>query len=125
MTQEIPVAYAVPITTPVVNPITAVAYAIPSGLQELSEKEWLQKYRPGKYEFKEEDMKGFPEYVQNFIRTWTKVDDSYLFFTSNIPYDDANKKAAAVLEVRGTDAAMKYMMSMSNGSYSQMRSMYG
>lgn len=125
MAQEIPVAYAVPITTPITSPI---AYAIPIGIQELSdlsEKEWLQKYRPGKYEFKEEDMKGFPDYVQNFIRTWTKVDDSYLFFTSNIPYDDANKKAAAVLDVRGTDAAVQYMMSMANGSYSQMRSMYG
>ena len=142
----VPVAYAVPIAN-TVSGSGSVQVAIPvsqsgsvsqsgpvsgSGpvaknteLQDLSDKEWLQKYHPGRYEFKEEDMKGFPYSVQNFIRTWTKVDDSYLFFTSNIPYDDANKKAAAVLDVRGTDAAVKYMMGMANGSYSQMRSMYG
>jgi hypothetical protein len=140
----VPVAYAVPVantlsgSSPVsqsvqvaipVSHSSPVAHSSPvsknTELQDLSDKEWLQKYHPGRYEFKEEDMKGFPYSVQIFIRTWTKVDDSYLFFKSNIPYDDANKKAAAVLDVRGTDAAVQYMMSMANGSYSQMRSMYG
>jgi hypothetical protein len=123
MNKDIPVAYAVPIAVS-----APIAYAVPvdvSPIGELSEKEWLQKYHPGRYDFKEEDMKGFPDVVKQFIRTWTKVEDSYLFFESKGRYDEENTKAAAVLEVRGTDAAVKYMMSMANGSYSQMRSMYG
>ena len=124
MSQQVPIAYAVPVSEHV-QVVVAIPVSKNTELQDLSEKEWLQKYHPGRYEFKEEDMKAFPYSVQNFIRTWTKVDDSYLFFTSNIPYDDANKKAAAVLDVRGTDAAVQYMMGMANGSYSQMRSMYG
>jgi hypothetical protein len=129
MSEEVPIAYSVPVSIAVpVAQALPVTQALPLSQalnEELSEKEWLQKYYPGRYEYKEEDIKGFPYSVQNFIRTWTKVDDSYLFFTSNIPYDDANKKAAAVLDVRGTDAAVQYMMGMANGSYSQMRSMYG
>jgi len=120
MAQQVPIAYAVPITEAV-----AVATPIARPINDLSEKEWLQKYHPGKYEFKEEDMKSFPEYVKDYIRTWTKVEDSYLFFKPALPYDDANTKAAAVFDVRGADAAVQYMMSSANGSYSQMRMMYG
>ena len=39
--------------------------------------------------------------------------------------DDANKKAADVLEKDGADAAAKYMMNMAGGDYARMRSMYG
>ena len=39
--------------------------------------------------------------------------------------DDANKKAADVLEKDGADAAAKYMMNMAGGHYARMRSMYG
>jgi hypothetical protein len=63
--------------------------------------------------------------VKDYIRTWTKVEDSYLFFKPTLPLDDANTKAAAVFDVRGADAAVQYMMSSANGSYSQMRMMYG
>jgi len=117
MAQHVPIAYAVP--------LNAVPIAVATPLNDLSEKEWLQKYHPGKYEFKEEDMKTFPEYVKDYIRTWTKVEDSYLFFKPTLPLDDANTKAAAVFDVRGADAAVQYMMSSANGSYSQMRMMYG
>ena len=117
MAQQVPIAYAVP--------LNAVPIAVATPLNDLSEKEWLQKYHPGKYEFKEEDMKAFPEYVKDYIRTWTKVEDSYLFFKPTLPLDDANTKAAAVFDVRGADAAVQYMMSSANGSYSQMRMMYG
>jgi hypothetical protein len=115
---QVPIAYAVP--------VAEVSVAVPVlQVQELSEKEWLQKYHPGKYDFKEEDMKSFPGYVKDYIRTWTKVEDSYLFFKPALPLDEANTKAAAVFDVRGSDAAIQYMMSSANGSYSQMRMMYG
>ena len=119
MAQQVPIAYAVPLNA------VPVAVAVATPINDLSEKEWLQKYHPGKYEFKEEDMKAFPEYVKDYIRTWTKVEDSYLFFKPTLPLDDANTKAAAVFDVRGADAAVQYMMSSANGSYSQMRMMYG
>ena len=124
MAQQVPIAYAVPITeaVPVAN---AEPISVATPINDLSEKEWLQKYHPGKYEFKEEDMKAFPEYVKDYIHTWTKVEDSYLFFKPTLPLDDANTKAAAVFDVRGSDAAVQYMMSSANGSYSQMRMMYG
>ena len=121
MAQQVPIAYAVPLNAVPV----AVAVAVATPLNDLSEKEWLQKYHAGKYEFKEEDMKAFPEYVKDYIRTWTKVENSYLFFKPTLPLDDANTKAAAVFDVRGSDAAIQYMMSSANGSYSQMRMMYG
>ena len=115
---QVPIAYAVP--------VVELSVAVPIlEVQELSEKEWLQKYHAGKYDFKEEDMKAFHQYVKDYIRTWTKVEDSYLFFKPTLPLDDANTKAAAVFDVRGTDAAVQYMMSSANGSYYQMRMMYG
>lgn len=39
--------------------------------------------------------------------------------------DDANKKAADVMEKDGAEAAAKYMMNMAGGDYARMRSMYG
>ena len=39
--------------------------------------------------------------------------------------DDANKKAADVMEKDGAEAAAKYMMSMAGGDYARMRMMYG
>tara|TARA_B000000609_G_C24145384_1_gene333857 strand:+ start:576 stop:863 length:288 start_codon:yes stop_codon:yes gene_type:complete len=39
--------------------------------------------------------------------------------------DDANKKAADIMEKDGADAAAKYMMNMAGGDYARMRSMYG
>ena len=114
-----PIAYAVrvPVAVPVAVPIIHV--------EQLSEKEWLQKYRPGRYQFKEEDMNEIPEYVCNYIKTWPKIEDTYTFYVPPIPLDEANTAAAAVLTYQGSDAAVNYMMKMAGGSYSQMRSMYG
>jgi len=92
---------------------------------ELSEKEWLNKYHYGRHSFSEEDIVSFPVNVQEFIKTWIKVDKNYLFSVINPDMDEANQKAKAVLDVFGTDAAVKYMMDMSHGSYSHMRSLYG
>ena len=39
--------------------------------------------------------------------------------------DDANKKAADIMEKDGAEAAAKYMMNMAGGDYARMRSMYG
>jgi len=51
-------------------------------VSDLSEKEWLQKYHIGKYQFKEEHITRFPENVQHFIRSWPKIEDTYSFFVS-------------------------------------------
>ena len=39
--------------------------------------------------------------------------------------DDANKKAADLMEKNGAEAAAKYMMNMAGGDYARMRMMYG
>lgn len=117
MSSNTVIAYAVPVAVAV-----PIAHAV---VEDLSEKEWLQKYRAGKYEFKEEDMKEFPEYVRSYVKTWPKIEDTYTFYVSPIPLDEANTAAAAVLTYQGTDAAINYMMKTAGGSYSQMRSMYG
>ena len=93
-------------------------------LIELSEKEWLQKYHPGKYQFRDSEMVNFPAYVSDYVKTWPKIEDKYTFYVPPIPLDKANTAAAAVLTYQGTDAAINYMMKTA-GSYSQMRSMYG
>jgi len=123
MSNNTVIAYAVPVAVPI-----AQAEAVPIAeavVEDLSEKEWLQKYRAGKYEFKEEDMKGFPDYVRSYVKTWPKIEDTYTFYVAPIPLDEANTAAAAVLTYQGTDAAINYMMKTAGGSYSQMRSMYG
>jgi len=113
-------AYAVPIEVAVAVPLPIAQVFV----EDLSEKEWLQKYHPGKYKFKEEDMKGFPDYVRIYVKTWPKIEDTYTFYIAPIPLDEANTAAAAVLTYQGTEAAINYMMKTA-GSYSQMRSMYG
>lgn len=117
MSDTIPIAQAVPIAVAVSH-----AEAIPF---ELSEKEWLQKFRPGEYKFKEEEMKQFPYHVHNYVKTWPNIEGTYTFYVPPLPMDEANTAAAAVLTYQGTDAAVNYMMKMAGGSYSQMRSMYG
>jgi hypothetical protein len=120
--------YKMSSTNPIIAYAVPVAVAVPVAeavVEDLSEKEWLQKYRAGKYEFKEEDMKGFPEYVRSYVKTWPKIEDTYTFYVAPIPLDEANTAAAAVLTYQGTDAAINYMMKTAGGSYSQMRSMYG
>ena len=120
MSSSIPIAKAVPIAE-------AIAEAIPfeSFLNnELSEKEWLQKFRPGQYKFKEEDMKDFPYHVHSYVKTWPNIEGTYTFYIPPLPMDEANTAAAAVLCYQGSDAAVNYMMKTA-GSYSQMRSMYG
>jgi hypothetical protein len=130
MSSSIPIAKAVPIADAEAIPIAdAVAEAIPiaeavSEVNELSEKEWLQKFRPGKYKFKEEDMKDFPYHVVNYVKSWPNIEGTYTFYVPLLPMDEANTAAAAVLCYQGSDAAVNYMMKMA-GSYSQMRSMYG
>lgn len=128
MSDTIPIAQAVPIAQTVSQadaiPI-AIAEAIPFELNELSEKEWLQKFRPGEYKFKEEEMKQFPYHVHNYVKTWPNIEGTYTFYVPPLPMDEANTAAAAVLTYQGTDAAVNYMMKMAGGSYSQMRSMYG
>lgn len=59
---------------------TAFVVPITDIFGELSEKEWLQKYRPGKYEFKEEDMKQFPDYVCTYVKTWPIFEGKYTFY---------------------------------------------
>ena len=119
MSTSIPIAQVVAVAIPL---SVAVPIAV---VEDLSEKEWLQKYRAGKYEFKEEDMKGFPYYVVNYVKTWPKIEGTYTFYIPPLPMDEANTAAAAVLTYQGSDAAVNYMMKMAGGSYSQMRSMYG
>jgi hypothetical protein len=130
MSSSIPIAKAIPIADAVAE---AVAEAIPiaeavadadAEVNELSEKEWLQKFRPGQYKFKEEDMKDFPYHVVNYVKSWPNIEGTYTFYVPLLPMDEANTAAAAVLYYQGSDAAVNYMMKMA-GSYSQMRSMYG
>ena len=133
MSSSIPIAQAIPLAEAVAEAIPIAqavshAEAIPfeSFLNnELSEKEWLQKFRPGQYKFKEEDMKDFPYHVHSYVKTWPNIEGTYTFYAPPLPMDEANTAAAAVLSYQGTDAAVNYMMKMSGGSYSQMRSMYG
>lgn len=120
MSSSIPIAKAI-----LVAEAIPLAEAIPFEVNELSEKEWLQKFRPGQYMFKEEDMKEFPYHVVNYVKTWPNIEGTYTFYAPPLPMDEANTAAAAVLTYQGTDAAVNYMMKMSGGSYSQMRSMYG
>ena len=129
MSSSIPIAKAIPLAEAVAEAIPIAeavshAEAIPFEVNELSEKEWLQKFRPGQYMFKEEDMKEFPYHVVNYVKTWPNIEGTYTFYAPPLPMDEANTAAAAVLTYQGTDAAVNYMMKMA-GSYSQMRSMYG
>ena len=127
MSSSIPVAQAVANAIPIAQAVLhAEAVPVESFLNnELSEKEWLQKFRPGQYTFKEEDMKEFPYHVHNYVKTWPQIEGIYTFYVPPLPMDEANTAAAAVLTYQGTDATVNYMMKMSGGCYSQMRSMYG
>ena len=128
MSSSIPIAKAVSRTDVVVAEAIpfaeSVSEVVPFELNELSEKEWLQKFRPGQYTFKEEDMKDFPYHVQSYVKTWPNIEGTYTFYIPPLPMDEANTAAAAVLCYQGSDAAVNYMMKTA-GSYSQMRSMYG
>ena len=125
MSSSIPIAKAILVAEAVSQAEDIpIAQAIPFEVNELSEKEWLQKFRPGQYMFKEEDMKEFPYHVVNYVKTWPNIEGTYTFYAPPLPMDEANTAAAAVLTYQGTDAAVNYMMKMA-GSYSQMRSMYG
>jgi hypothetical protein len=120
MSSSIPIAKAVPIAEPIAEAIPFESFLN----NELSEKEWLQKFRPGQYKFKEEDMKDFPYHVHSYVKTWPNIEGTYTFYIPPLPMDEANTAAAAVLCYQGSDAAVNYMMKTA-GSYSQMRSMYG
>ncbi len=57
--------------------------------------------------------------AKRFIQTVVKDTGAY------DAMDDANKKAADVMEKDGAEAAAKYMMNMAGGDYARMRMMYG